>query len=110
VCVLVCVAALQLPGGVVVDVYTTHLPLSEAARNRTTIEIWDFIQTSRQGDIQILTGDMNGESNEPAIQFLQVCAHACVFVHVFVRKHVHTRCLQCVVRGRLCLFIMRASG
>ena len=43
----------QLPGGVIVDVYTTHLSLSETARERTVLEIWDFIQDSRMGDLQV---------------------------------------------------------
>lgn len=52
-----------------VDVYTTHLSLSEAARNRTVVELWHFIRRSRQGSLQILAGDMNAEPDSPALRF-----------------------------------------
>ena len=55
-CHALCLSALnvaQLPGGVVVDVYTTHLSLSERARERTVVEVWDFIQDSRVGHMQV---------------------------------------------------------
>ncbi len=48
-----CFKVAQLPGGVVVDVYTTHLSLSERARERTVVEVWDFIQDSRVGHMQV---------------------------------------------------------
>lgn len=51
--------------------YTTHLSLSQRARERTVVEIWKFIQSSRRGHLQILTGDMNGEPDQLNIQFLQ---------------------------------------
>jgi hypothetical protein len=61
----------QFPNGTLVDVYTTHLSLSQQARERTVVEIWKFILSSRRGHLQILTGDMNGEPDQLNIQFLQ---------------------------------------
>jgi len=52
------------------DVYSIHLPLSEAARNRTVPELLAFIKESALGDIVMLTGDMNAEPQEPAMRAL----------------------------------------
>ena len=64
-------ACVQLPDGTLVDVYTTHLSLSERARDRTVPELWQFVQQSRRGHVQVVTGDMNAEPDTQAIQFLQ---------------------------------------
>ena len=53
-----------------VDVYTVHLSLSEASRNRTVLEIRDFIKRSAKGSLILLAGDMNAEPHEPAIRAL----------------------------------------
>jgi hypothetical protein len=55
VCVSTCLlcGCLQLPNGTIVDVYTTHLSLSMAARERTVLEIWDFVKSSRRGAVQV---------------------------------------------------------
>ncbi len=46
-------AVLDLGLDVTVDVYTVHLALSEAARNRTIPEILAFIRASRKGQLQV---------------------------------------------------------
>jgi endonuclease/exonuclease/phosphatase family metal-dependent hydrolase len=53
-----------------VDVYTVHLSLSEASRNRTVLEIRSFIKRTSKGSLILLAGDMNAEPHEPAIQAL----------------------------------------
>lgn len=54
-----------------VDIYTIHLSLSEIARNRTVLELESYIHHSAKGKVTILTGDMNAEPHEPAMQRLQ---------------------------------------
>lgn len=58
-------------GRLLIDVYTVHLALSEAARNRTILEIMAFISSSSRGHIAVITGDMNAEPHEWAMQRLQ---------------------------------------
>jgi endonuclease/exonuclease/phosphatase family metal-dependent hydrolase len=53
---------------VLVDVFTSHLPLSEAARNRTVLEIIAFVEAASIGSVQIFTGDMNAEPHEAALR------------------------------------------
>jgi hypothetical protein len=53
-----------------VDVYTVHLSLSEAARNRTIPEVLAFVKASARGQYVVLSGDMNGEPHEPALRAL----------------------------------------
>jgi len=60
-------AVLDAGGGRTVDVYTTHLPLSEAARNRTVAEVAAFIRATATGAVQVLAGDMNAEPHEAAL-------------------------------------------
>ena len=62
-----------------VDVYTVHLSLSEAARNRSVPELLAFIKESARGDVVMLTGDMNAEPHEPAMRALT--AAGVVIVH-----------------------------
>jgi len=52
-----------------VDVYTVHMPLSERARNRTTVEVANFIQASRRGGVAWLLGDMNEEPQGASMRF-----------------------------------------
>ncbi|KAH9154904.1 hypothetical protein AeRB84_003070 [Aphanomyces euteiches] len=63
-------AAIQVPGYGVVDVYVTHLSLSERSREQTMVEIWEFMQQGK-GDMQVLLGDLNAEPQTKGIQFLQ---------------------------------------
>jgi hypothetical protein len=63
-------AVIQLPSRALVDVYTVHLSLSEAARNRTVPEVLAFIKSSAAGQHVVLTGDMNAEPHEPALRAL----------------------------------------
>lgn len=55
---------------VLVDVYSVHLALSEAARNRTVHELRAFVRASARGHLQLLAGDMNAEPHEPAMRAL----------------------------------------
>jgi hypothetical protein len=59
---------------VLVDVYSVHLALSEAARNRTVHELRAFVRASARGDLQLLAGDMNAEPHEPALRALLAAA------------------------------------
>lgn len=43
----------SFPSGVVVDVYVVHLSLSEQARNRGVVEMWDFIERTSVGDVRV---------------------------------------------------------
>lgn len=52
-----------------VDVYSVHMPLSPAARNRTTVEVARFIRASRLGSVQVLLGDMNEEPHNASMLF-----------------------------------------
>jgi endonuclease/exonuclease/phosphatase family metal-dependent hydrolase len=70
--VLHAVIEVPLEGGngqsILIDVFTSHLPLSEAARNRTVLEIIAFIASASIGDVQVFTGDMNAEPHESALK------------------------------------------
>jgi endonuclease/exonuclease/phosphatase family metal-dependent hydrolase len=61
---------LKLERRLLVDVYTVHLALSEAARDRTVVEIRDFIKRSARGRLVLLAGDMNAEPHEAAMRML----------------------------------------
>ncbi|KAF0686416.1 Aste57867_21787 [Aphanomyces stellatus] len=63
-------AAVDVPGWGVVDVYVTHLSLSERAREQTMLEIWEYMQQGK-GVTQVLLGDLNAEPQSRGIQFLQ---------------------------------------
>jgi endonuclease/exonuclease/phosphatase family metal-dependent hydrolase len=52
-----------------VDVYTVHMPLSERARNRTTVEVAQFIDASQMSSVVLLLGDMNDEPSGASIRF-----------------------------------------
>ncbi|DBA04315.1 TPA: hypothetical protein N0F65_002077 [Lagenidium giganteum] len=53
-----------------IDVYVTHLSLSEHSREQTMIEIWKYMQKGK-GKTQVLLGDLNAEPQSRGIQFLQ---------------------------------------
>jgi len=63
------VVATDDPAIGLVDVYSVHMPLSDAARNRTTVEVDRFIAASRLGSVQILLGDMNDEPHNATMRF-----------------------------------------
>lgn len=70
-------AVVQVPLVGDVDVYVTHLSLSEPARDASVQAIWRFIRdrpgaaAGRDSRLQILMGDLNAEPDSKAIQFLQ---------------------------------------
>lgn len=53
-----------------IDVYVTHLSLSEKSRENTMLEIWEYMQKGK-GVAQLLLGDLNAEPQSRGIQFLQ---------------------------------------
>lgn len=53
-----------------IDVFTTHFPLSKSARQRHTQELLQYVRHSRKGSIQILGGDLNAEPHEDEIRLL----------------------------------------
>ncbi|KDO33629.1 hypothetical protein SPRG_19251 [Saprolegnia parasitica CBS 223.65] len=63
-------AVVDMPSWGLVDVYVTHLSLSERSREQTMLEIWDYMQAG-QGVTQVLLGDLNAEPSSRGIQFLQ---------------------------------------
>ena len=55
-----------------VDIFTTHLSLSERARDASVQEMWKFIKsTETNTTFQILLGDFNAEPDTDAIKYLQ---------------------------------------
>eukprot|EP00937_MAST-01D_sp_MAST-1D-sp2_P004131 g4131.t1 len=64
-------AVVDVPGWGAVDVFTAHLSLSEPAREKTMLEIWEFVQRRSIGEIQLLMGDFNAEPDSRGIRFLQ---------------------------------------
>jgi endonuclease/exonuclease/phosphatase family metal-dependent hydrolase len=55
-----------------VEVFTTHLSLSEKARDASVQEIWKYVQqTEDTATLQLLLGDLNAEPDTTAIQYLQ---------------------------------------
>lgn len=59
-----------VPGWGHVDVYVTHLSLSERAREQSMVEVWKFMQRG-QGVTQVLLGDLNAEPHSRGLQFLR---------------------------------------
>lgn len=63
-------AVIDVPSWGLVDVYVTHLSLSERSREQTMKEIWHFMKQGR-GETQFLLGDLNAEPQSRGIRFLQ---------------------------------------
>ncbi|MDP2435317.1 MAG: endonuclease/exonuclease/phosphatase family protein, partial [archaeon] len=60
----------QTPHGPV-QLFNTHLTLSQKARLRSAAEIWDFVsRLSVPGVPQLLMGDFNSEPDDPLLSFL----------------------------------------
>lgn len=53
-----------------VDVYVVHLALSEPARERAVLEIWEYVRRGTAAT-QVLMGDLNAEPDSLAMQFLR---------------------------------------
>ena len=64
---LVLRALIEMPIGKV-NVFSTHMSLSELARRRNVIEFWDFV--NRYEGAQIILGDFNCEPDSETYQFL----------------------------------------
>ncbi|KAL3658830.1 hypothetical protein V7S43_016198 [Phytophthora oleae] len=62
-------AVIDYPQWGEIDVYVTHLSLSERSREQTKVEIWEYM-TQGQGKTQVLLGDLNSEPQSLGIQFL----------------------------------------
>ncbi|RHY30490.1 hypothetical protein DYB32_004279 [Aphanomyces invadans] len=65
-----CLHAIDVPQWGLVDVYATHLSLSERSREQTMVQVWEYIQQG-VGVTQVLLGDLNAEPQSNGIQFLQ---------------------------------------
>lgn len=56
-----------------IDVYVTHLSLSEWNREKTMVEIWEYMKQGK-GVTQVLLGDLNAEPQSRGIKFLRGAA------------------------------------
>ncbi|RLN92105.1 hypothetical protein BBJ28_00016715 [Nothophytophthora sp. Chile5] len=63
-------AVIDFPQWGEVDVYVTHLSLSERSREQTKVEIWEYMRQGK-GKTQVLLGDLNSEPQSLGIQFLR---------------------------------------
>lgn len=62
-------AVIDYPQWGSIDVYVTHLSLSERSREQTKVEIWKYMRQG-QGKTQVLLGDLNSEPQSRGIRFL----------------------------------------
>ncbi|TDH72395.1 hypothetical protein CCR75_002750 [Bremia lactucae] len=62
-------AVIDYPNWGLIDVYVTHLSLSERSREQTMVEIWDYMRQG-EGKAQVLLGDLNSEPQSLGIRFL----------------------------------------
>ncbi|KAF1329608.1 Rxlr-like protein, partial [Globisporangium splendens] len=63
-------AVIDVPGWGLIDVYVTHLSLSERSREKTMVEIWKYMRAG-EGKTQVLLGDLNAEPQSQGLQFLR---------------------------------------
>lgn len=63
-------AVVDVPGWGLIDVYVTHLSLSERSREKTMVEIWNYMRAGK-GKTQVLLGDLNAEPQSRGLQFLR---------------------------------------
>lgn len=63
-------AVVDVPGWGLIDVYVTHLSLSERSRERSMVEIWQYMRSGK-GKTQVLLGDLNAEPQSRGLQFLR---------------------------------------
>ena len=57
-----------------IHVYGTHLSLSRTARERTVLELADFIDRNGVNGFSVFCGDLNAEPDSLAIRYLIVGA------------------------------------
>uniref|UniRef100_H3GRQ5 Endonuclease/exonuclease/phosphatase domain-containing protein n=1 Tax=Phytophthora ramorum TaxID=164328 RepID=H3GRQ5_PHYRM len=62
-------AVIDYPQWGEIDVYVTHLSLSERSREQTKVEIWEYVRQGK-GKTQVLLGDLNSEPQSLGIRFL----------------------------------------
>ncbi|KAE8900479.1 hypothetical protein PF005_g1764 [Phytophthora fragariae] len=62
-------AVIDYPQWGEIDVYVTHLSLSERSREQTKVEIWEYMRQGK-GKKQVLLGDLNSEPQSLGIRFL----------------------------------------
>lgn len=62
-------AEIQVPWMENIHVFASHLSLSESARNRSVVEIWNFMKKFKGPSL--LMGDLNAEPHERAMKFLR---------------------------------------
>ena len=58
------------PQGAVIHTLTTHLALSEVARDASVVRMWHYMSALAPGPL-VLTGDLNAEPQERAMRFLR---------------------------------------
>ncbi|KAF4319469.1 hypothetical protein G195_007204 [Phytophthora kernoviae 00238/432] len=63
-------AVIDFPKWGEIDVYVTHLSLSERSREQTKVEIWEYMRQGK-GKTQVLLGDLNSEPHSLGIRFLR---------------------------------------
>ncbi|GAB9464760.1 Rxlr-like protein [Globisporangium polare] len=63
-------AVVDVPHWGLIDVYVTHLSLSERSREKTMVEIWKYMRSGK-GRTQVLLGDLNAEPQSRGLQFLR---------------------------------------
>lgn len=83
-------AVVDFPQWGQVDVYVTHLSLSERSREQTKVEIWQYMQQGK-GVTQVLLGDLNSEPHSLGIRFLrgeaELLGHTTDMKDAWLEKH-----------------------
>ena len=67
-------ATIAVPTIGTIHVYGTHLSLSRTARERTVLELADFIDRNGVNGFSVFCGDLNAEPDSLAIRYLIVGA------------------------------------
>lgn len=83
-------ALIDVPHYGLVDIYVTHLSLSERSREQTMVEIWHYMRQGK-GETQVLLGDLNAEPQSRGIEFLrgdaELLGHRTDLKDAWLEKH-----------------------
>lgn len=83
-------ALIDVPHYGLVDIYVTHLSLSERSREQTMVEIWNYMRQGK-GETQVLLGDLNAEPQSRGIEFLrgdaELLGHKTDLKDAWLEKH-----------------------
>jgi len=66
----ICLRALINTTSGPLNFFVTHMSLSEVARRRNVVEIWDFVSKYNEKIPQVLVGDLNEEPDSNTLDFL----------------------------------------